>query len=104
MKSTETKEIKEITLNSPVNSGDGLLLDGSKLFVSRNATNLIFPVQLNADITQGTVGTGFGNNLLFNTTLAKAGKYLLVVNGQLNRNNASSSPVLPFSVSRVAIP
>ena len=102
--STESKEIKEIALNTPVNSGDGLLFDAGKLYVSRNATNLIFPVQLNADLTQGTVGAGFGSNLLFNTTLAKAGKFFLVVNGQLNRNNATSSPVLPFTVARVAIP
>jgi DNA-binding beta-propeller fold protein YncE len=102
--STESKEIKEISLNTPVTSGDGLLFDAGKLYVSRNATNLIFPVQLNADFTQGTVGAGFGSNLLFNTTLAKAGKFLLVVNGQLNRNNATSSPVLPFTVARVAIP
>lgn len=98
------KSIKEIALNVGVPSCDGILLDGSVLYVSRNATNFIFPVQLNADLTQGTVGTGFGNNLLFNTTMAKAGKYLLVVNAQLNKNNATSTPVLPFSVSRVAIP
>lgn len=98
------KEIREIVLNVPVPSGDGLLLDGSVLYVSRNATNFIFPVHLTPDLAQGTVGTGFGTNLKFNTTLAKAGKYLLVVNGQLNKNNANSTPVLPFSISRVAIP
>jgi hypothetical protein len=102
-----TKAITEIVLNTPVTSGDGLYLEGSILYVSRNATNLIFPVTLNADYSQGTVGTGFGTNLLFNTTIAKAGNYFLVVNGQLNRRgNATTppSPVLPFTVSRVAIP
>jgi hypothetical protein len=77
------------------------------LYVSRNATNQIWPVVLSSDFTQGTVGTPFGNNLLFNTTIARAGKYFLVVNGQLNRRaNATSphSPLLPFSVSRVEIP
>jgi hypothetical protein len=99
-----TKAIQEITLNTPVNSGDGLYLDNSTLYVSRNATGLIFPVTLNADYTQGTVGAGFGNNLLFNTTIAKAGKYFLVVNGQLNRRNTEPGPQLPFTVSRVTIP
>ncbi len=102
-----TKAIAEIVLNTPVTSGDGLYLEGNTLYVSRNATNLIFPVVLNADYSQGTVGNGFGTNLLFNTTIAKAGNYLLAVNGQLNkRGNATTppSPVLPFSVSRVAIP
>jgi Cu-Zn family superoxide dismutase len=98
------KSIAEIQLTTPVNSGDGLLLDGNTLYVSRNATGLIFPVELNKTYTQGTVGFGFGNGLLFNTTLAKAGKYLLVVNGQLNRRSGNPPAVLPFSVSRVAIP
>lgn len=98
------KEIKEITLNYAVPSGDGILLDGKILYVSRNATGFVFPVELNGELTTGTVGTGFGKNLLFNTTLAKAGKYLLVVNAQLNRNNASSTPILPFTISRVSIP
>jgi ABC-type transport system involved in cytochrome c biogenesis permease subunit len=104
-----TKAITEIQLNTPVTSGDGLWLDESILYVSRNATGQIFPVSLNQDYTQGTVGNGFGSNLLFNTTIAKAGKYFLVVNGQLNRrpgitNPLPPAPSLPFTVSRVAIP
>ncbi len=98
------KNIAEIELNNPVMSGDGLLLDGNTLYVSRNATDLIFPVKLNMNFSKGTVGTGFGENLLFNTTMAKAGHYLLVVNGQLNRRGGTPPPVLPFTVSRVAIP
>jgi Cu-Zn family superoxide dismutase len=98
-----SKAITEINLNTPVTAGDGLYLMGNVLYVSRNALNQIFPVTLNANYTQGTVGAGFGNNLLFNTTLDKAGDYFLVVNGQLNRR-ATGNPVLPFTVSRVAIP
>ncbi len=102
-----TKAITEIVLNTTVASGDGLYIEGNTLYVSRNATNFIFPVVLNTDYSQGTVGNGFGTNLLFNTTIAKAGAYFLVVNGQLNkRGNASTppSPILPFSVTRVTIP
>lgn len=99
-----TKAIQEIVLSAPVNSGDGLYLDNNTLYVSRNATGLIFPVALTAEYTQGTVGAGFGENLLFNTTIAKAGKYFLVVNGQLNRRNGEPGPQLPFTVSRVTIP
>lgn len=99
-----TKNITEIILNKPVTYGDGLYLDGNILYVSRNALNLIFPVTLNEDYTQGTVGIAFGRNknLLYNTTIAKAGDYFLVVNGQLNR--AGGKPNLPFTVSRVKIP
>ncbi|HSU49219.1 MAG TPA: hypothetical protein VLJ41_01455, partial [Segetibacter sp.] len=93
-----------ITLNTPVTSGDGMHLDGNTLYVSRNATNLIFPVTLNQDYTRGTVGNGFGTNLLFNTTIAKAGNYFLVVNGQLNLRGSTTPPILPFTVSRVTIP
>ncbi len=99
-----TKAVAEITLNTPLIAGDGMYLDGSTLYVSRNATNQIFPVSLNADYSSGTIGTGFGTNLLFNTTLVKIDKYFLVVNGQLNRRGTSTPPQLPFSVSRVTIP
>lgn len=99
-----TKAISEILLNTTVPSGDGILLDGTTLYVSRNATGLIFPVKLNSDVTQGIVGNGFGENLMINTTLAKAGKYLLVVNAQFNRRTGPIPPTLPFSISRVAIP
>lgn len=96
----ETKEIVEIVLNTPMTYGDGLYLLDHTLYVSRNALGQIYPVTLNEDYTAGTVGNPFGNNLLYNTTLAKAGDYFLVVNGQLN----NAKPVLPFSVSRVEIP
>lgn len=104
-----SKAITEIILNVRVTSGDGLWLEGNTLYVSRNATSQIFPVQLNANFTEGIVGSGFGSNLSFNTTIAKAGQYFLVVNGQLNRrpspaNPNPPAPVLPFTVSRVAIP
>lgn len=99
-----TKAIAEITLTTPVTSGDGMYLEGNTLYVSRNATNLIFPVTLNADYSSGTVGTGFGNNLLFNTTIAKADKYFLVVNGQLNKRGTGTPPQLPFNVARVTVP
>jgi sugar lactone lactonase YvrE len=99
-----TQAITEITLNTPVTAGDGMYLDGSFLYVSRNANNQIFPVQLNAGFNQGTVGNGFGIGLLFNTTIDKVGGYFLAVNGQLNRRGTPPTPALPFTVTRVAIP
>lgn len=103
------KSVVEIQLNLPVTSGDGMWLVGNTLYVSRNATGKIFPVKLNEAYTQGTVGEGFGNNLLFNTTIAQAGEYFLVLNSQLNlrpsqTNPAPPAPKLPFTVSRVPIP
>jgi hypothetical protein len=77
--------------------------------VSRNTTGQIFPVQLDNAFTQGTVGAGFGTNLQLNTTIARADKYFLVVNSQLNLRPSGTmpspaAPTLPFTVSRVAIP
>lgn len=97
------KTITEIALNTTMASGDGLLLEDYTLYVSRNATNLIFPASMSVDYAQGTVGAGFGDGLLFNTTLARAGAYFLVVNGQLNKR-ATKNPVLPFTVRRLAAP
>ncbi len=99
-----TKAIKEIALNAFLNSGDGLLLEGKILYVSPNATGKIFPLILNSDYSVAVIGGGFGENLIGNTTLAKAGKYLLVVNGQLSRRAGVIPPALPFKVSRVQIP
>lgn len=104
-----SKAVIEIIINTPVTAGDGLWLTGETLYVSRNATNKIFPVKLSDDYSKGSVGVEFGDNLLFNTTIAKAGNYFLVVNSQLNRRpsatNPSPPPVqLPFTVSRVPIP
>lgn len=97
------KSITEITLNTPVTAGDGMLMEGSTLYVSRNALNAIFPVTLSDNYTQGVVGAGFGTGLLFNTTIARAGNYILAVNGQLNKRT-TKDPVLPFTVSRVSLP
>ncbi|OUJ68384.1 NHL repeat-containing protein [Hymenobacter crusticola] len=104
-----SKAVTEIQLNQPVTAGDGLWLSGTTLYVSRNVTGQLFPVQLNNTYTQGTVGAGFGNNLKFNTTIARAGEYFLVVNSQLNLRPTGTTPPpalpsLPFTVSRVTIP
>lgn len=104
-----SKAIAEVTLDQPVTAGDGLWLTGTKLYVSRNTTGQIFPVQLNDSFTQGTVGAGFGSNLKFNTTIARADQYFLVVNSQLNLRPSGTTPppalpTLPFTVSRVTIP
>lgn len=104
-----SKAIQEITLDQPVTAGDGLWLTGNTLYVSRNTTGQIFPVQLDASYSQGVVGAGFGSNLKFNTTIARADKYFLVVNSQLNLRPSGTTPppalpTLPFTVSRVLIP
>ncbi|MEO5998440.1 MAG: hypothetical protein ABIN89_16910 [Chitinophagaceae bacterium] len=98
------KNIAEIPIYRTLISGDGLLLDKNILYVSPNATNRIYPVTLTSTLSEGSVGHEFGFNLLGNTTLAKVGRDLLVVNGQLSRRGGTPPPVLPFKIVRVEIP
>ena len=99
-----TQAIREVDLNNGLTAGDGLSLDGSFLYTSRNSTNQIWPARFNADYTTAMVGNPFGSGLVFPTTIVKVDNYLLAVNGQLNRRTTPPTPVLPFSVSRVTIP
>lgn len=99
-----TQAIREVDLNNGLTAGDGMYLDGSFLYVSRNATNQIWPVRLDASYMTGMVSNPFGSGLVFPTTIVKVDNYLLAVNGQLNRRTTPPTPVLPFSVSRVSIP
>jgi Cu-Zn family superoxide dismutase len=105
---TDTKEVGEISLlgGDKMTAGDGLLLDGRTLHVVRNSLNLIVQVRLNDDFSGGQVVGAFTDpSFGFTTTAAKVGDRLLVVNSQFNRrNNPSSPPVLPFTISSVQIP
>ncbi len=102
----KTKEVTEIDLGGDtLMAGDGILLDGQTLFVTRNSAGLIVPVTLADDYSSGTLGEGFGDpSFIYPTTIAKAGDTLLVVNSQFNNRGEGVSPELPFTVSRVAIP
>ena len=97
------KSIMEIPINDPVRNGDGMVLDGTKLYVSRNAMNMVYPVTLSAAFDNGTVGMPFGTNIKFGTTMAKIGNYLLIVNGQLDKR-ATRTQTTPFTLTRVSIP
>ena len=101
----ETQEVTQIDLgDATVTAGDGILLVGNTLYVSRNSAGEIVPVELSEDLSQGTVGTGFSDpSLIYPTTIAAVGDgTLLVVNSQFN--NREGTPVLPFSVSQIPIP
>jgi sugar lactone lactonase YvrE len=101
---TESKEVVEIDLGGEtLTNGDGLLLDGSTVYVLRNELELIVPVKLSGDYTSGEAGEGFTDpSFAFPTTLAKHGGRLLVVNSQFDRHGGE--PELPFTVSDVDIP
>ena len=99
---TKTSEVTGVDLGGKtLKTGDGLLLEGRTLYVVREATGEIVPVELSEDFASGRVGEGFSDpSLRFPTTIAGYGDRLLVVNSQLN----TGSPKLPFTVSDVPIP
>jgi Cu-Zn family superoxide dismutase len=101
---TDTKEVSEISLagGDRMTNGDGLLLDGQTLYVSRNSLNLMVQVRLAADYGSGQqIGSFTDPSFGLTTTMARAGDRLLVVNSQFNRRD---NPALPFTISSVRIP
>jgi hypothetical protein len=76
--------------------GDGLLRDGSDLYIARNAANQILRMRLGPGWhSAGAVSTFTAAQLAFPTALAEIRGRLLVTNSQLN---AGSTPTLPFNV------
>jgi len=102
---TATKAVIEVTLDGePLTNGDGILLDGQTLYVSRNQQGLIVKVQLADDLASGTVASSTSHPALaYPTTIAKAGDRLLVVNSQFDKR-PSGQPVLPFTVASIPLP
>ena len=101
---TDTKEVSEIALagGDRMTNGDGMLLDGQTLYVSRNSLNLIVQIRLAADYGSGQqIGSFTDPSFSLTTTMARVGDRLLVVNSQFNRRD---NPALPFTISSVRIP
>jgi Cu-Zn family superoxide dismutase len=96
-----TKTVTQVALDERVTAGDGLLLEGRTLFVVRNAFGRIERIRLSKDLTSGTVRSVIEDpSFAFPTTVARAGRRLLVVNSQFDKR-PSGAPVLPFTVSAV---
>ena len=110
-----TKTVRTIDLGGRIDEGqpivqtlphgDGILLDGQRLFVARNTSNEIAIVDLTPDLLRGEVTARLSpTELVFPTGLAKAGDRLLVTNAQLNRMGPGSEPDLPFTVVSMPLP
>ena len=100
---TETQEVSQVdTGGADLTAGDGILLIGSTLYVTRNQFGEIVPVTMSEDFSTGTAGAAITDpSLIFPTTIAQAGDSLLVVNSQFN--NRGGTPELPFTVSRLPL-
>ncbi len=104
---TDTKAVSEITLagGDRVTAGDGILLAGQILHVTRNSLNLIVQIRLSPDFSSGQqVGSFTDPSFGFATTIAAAGDRLLVVNSQFNNRGQGRTPNRPFTVSSVPLP
>jgi sugar lactone lactonase YvrE len=99
----KTKAVTPIeTSGADLTGGDGLVLDGSTLYVVRQTAGEIATVKLSKDLNKGTVVARFKDPALaWPATAAKVGDRLLVVNSQFNVREAKKE-TLPFTV--VAVP
>jgi len=99
-----TKHIAAIDVKGePLAGADGLVLDGSTLYVVRQPEAEIATIKLSKDMTSGQVLSRFKDaGLLWPSTAARVDGGLLVVNSQMNKRN-SNVPSTPFTVSVVSL-
>jgi sugar lactone lactonase YvrE len=97
-----TGEVIQVDLGGEaLTGGDGLALDGQRLYAVRDGQITI--VELGPDFATGVVGESFSDPS-FNTptTIAPYDGCLLVVNSQLDA--IQGQPQLPFTVSAIPVP
>jgi DNA-binding beta-propeller fold protein YncE len=96
----QTGEATQIDLGgASVAAGDGLLLQGSTVYVVRNQLNTIVVIDLSSDLLQGTVTRQITSPLFdVPTTIAMFGSSLYAINA---RFNTPPTPTTTYSVVRV---
>jgi Cu-Zn family superoxide dismutase len=101
---TATKQVTAIDLRKEVVTGiDGLLLDGTTLYLVRQPEAEIVRIALSPDFASGKVVARLRNPaLLWPSTLAKKGNELLVVNTQFNTKD-KQPPRQPFTVAVIPL-
>ncbi len=93
-----------VTGNGGVPAPDGMALRGRTLYVV-NAATRVAQVRLSPTLRSGRVVRQITSpGFRFPTTVAIAGRRLLVVNSQFNRRGPGLAPELPFTVSSVPRP
>lgn len=99
-----TKDVVEIDLGGDTVQGDGLQLQGRRLYAVV-ATSGIVEVRLSGDLTSGEVLPGVsGPSSDFPTTNAIARGRMLVVISQFNRLFSGQPPTTPFTVASIPLP
>ena len=99
----KTKAVRQVDLHGePLLVGDGLARDGRTLYAV-NSTNRVTQLKLSKNWLSARVERQITSpRFKFATTVAIAGRRLLVVNGQLSQRGRN--PSLPFTVSAVKRP
>jgi sugar lactone lactonase YvrE len=98
---TASGQTKAIALASgeSVPNGDGLLLDGRRLYVVQNQLNVVAKIQLSPGLTSGRVPTRIGNpGFDVPTTIAEHGNRLYAVNA---RFNTTPTPTTDYWVTQL---
>ena len=93
-----TRAVTAVDLGgATVPGGDGLVLDGTSLYVVQNGADQVTVVELSADLTSGTLaGVLTDDRLSSSATAALVGDRLLVTNAQFGA--MQTGPTLPFEV------
>ena len=102
-----TKKVSEVRLTGggPLTNGDGMLLRGRTLYVTRYLEELIHAVRLSPDGRRGRIGAPVtGPQLRTPTTIAFGRDRLLAVNSQIAERSAMLPPTLPFDIATIALP
>jgi Cu-Zn family superoxide dismutase len=101
-----TKDIVQLDVGGATFvNGDGLWIRGNTLYVLQNQQAIITEIRVQPNQARGTVVSQTTDpSFAVPTSLVGARGRLLVVNSQFNRRGPGLTPVLPFTVSVVAIP
>jgi hypothetical protein len=107
---TDTKEVTPIDLNGEtLTNGDGILLQGRKLYVVRNQNDLVAVVRLSRDLTRGTYVRELSRpEFAVPTTIARSGGRFWGLQREVRRQHArpelpggaGPEEVTPYSTSR----
>ena len=104
------RSVTEVSLGAEtLRNGDGLELQGHRLYVARNRDGIVVRVDMSRDYASGRVVRALSGPFRYPTTIAGYERRLLVVNSQFDRRSmpgqpAVAPPVDPFTVSSVRRP
>jgi hypothetical protein len=99
---TRTKAVSAVATAATLTAGDGLLRQGHRLWVVRNAFGNVVELELSGDLRRAKLRRTFGSGLAFPTTVAREANRLLVVNSQLDRR-ATGTQQPPFVITTIKV-